>query len=92
MVCSALESGGRRVIDISLDQMESFAGNMLQVVGRNGSLYTVCSQSAFDCLTSQQKSLFSEFTQLLSVRIPVIEQTGGGSARCMLAELFIQKR
>lgn len=91
MVRSNLESGGRQVIDISLDQMEDFAGNMLQVVGGNGVLYTVCSQTAFDSLSPEQKGLFDQHTRLLPVSIPVIEQTGGGSARCMLAELFIRK-
>lgn len=91
-VCSSLSSGGRKLIDISLEQTEAFAGNMLQVVGRGGALYTVCSQTAYESLSDEQRSLLSGFTQLLPVRIPVIERTGGGSARCMLAELFIQKR
>lgn len=92
MVCSSLASGGRTVIDISMGQAEAFAGNMLQVVGRGGSLHTVCSQTAFESLSVEQRTLLSNHTHLLPVSIPVIERTGGGSARCMLAELFIQKR
>lgn len=89
-VVSALVSGGLKVIAISLGQMEAFAGNMLQVSSREGTMYTVCSQTAFDSLNDDQKMDFDSMTQLLPVSIPVIEKTGGGSARCMLAELFIQ--
>jgi len=89
-VISALRSGGLKVIAISIEQMEAFAGNMLQVSSREGTMYTVCSQTAFDSLNDDQKMAFDSMTQLLPVSIPVIEKTGGGSARCMLAELFIQ--
>jgi hypothetical protein len=87
-----LESSGHEVIRISKEQMHSFAGNMLQVKNSKGEKLLLMSQTAFDSLTEEQKEELSAKSKLLSIPIPVIEKTEGGSVRCMIAEIFLQKR
>ncbi|HET9434423.1 MAG TPA: arginine deiminase-related protein, partial [Chitinophagaceae bacterium] len=87
-----LDSSGHDVIRITKDQMHSFAGNMLQVKNVKGEKFLVMSQTAFDSLYDDQKEALSSRTNLLPVPIPVIEQTEGGSVRCMMAEIFLEKK
>jgi hypothetical protein len=87
-----LESSGHDVIRISKDQMHCFAGNMLQVKNNKGEKFLIMSQTAFDSLTEDQKEELSARNKLLSISIPVIEQTEGGSVRCMMAEIFLEKK
>lgn len=87
---SVLEETEKFVIEISLDQVAAFAGNMLLVRNNAGQKMMVMSTSAFESLTAQQKMMLEEFTsRLVYVDIPAIEATGGGSARCMLAEIHL---
>lgn len=79
----------KAVIAISLAQMADFCGNMLQVQKADGGLLTVCSRSAFMALSPVQREMLSHNNELLVVDIPVIEQAGGGSVRCMMAEIFL---
>ncbi|MEO1625801.1 MAG: arginine deiminase-related protein [Bacteroidota bacterium] len=78
----------KEVVNISLDQMNSFAGNMLQVQGSKGSLL-VLSEQAFASLDSHQVNRLERHTELLVASIPTIEKFGGGSVRCMMAEVFL---
>ena len=87
-----LESTAHDVIRISREQMHAFAGNMLQVKNNNGEKFIVLSQTAFDSLNENQKEELSARSKLLPVPIPVIEQTEGGSVRCMMAEIFLPKK
>jgi len=87
-----LESSGHDVIRITKDQMHCFAGNMLQVKNSKGEKVLVMSQTAFDSLNEEQKEELSARNKLLSVPIPIIEQTEGGSVRCMMAEIFLEKK
>ena len=87
-----LESSGHEVIRITKDQMHSFAGNMLQVKNSKGEKFLLMSQAAFDSLTEEQKEELSARSKLLSIPIPVIERTEGGSVRCMIAEIFLERR
>jgi hypothetical protein len=87
-----LERTGKEVIDISYDQMESFAGNMLQIRNESGQTFLVMSKAAYDSLTSTQKDTLSAKTELLPIDISTIEYYGGGSVRCMMAEIFLQKK
>lgn len=80
---------GKAVIDISLDQMNKFAGNMLQVRNRQNDLLLVMSEQAYNSLNAQQISTLEQHTQLLYSDIKTIETYGGGSARCMMAEVFL---
>ncbi len=78
------------LIDLSFDQMECFAGNMLEVHNKHGKRYLICSATAFKSLTSNQIQSLEKITNFLVVDIPMIEKVGGGSARCMIAENFLQ--
>ena len=91
-VQQALINSGHEVIAISFDQVKHFAGNMLQVKNKDGKKLTVLSKNAFDSLTHEQKNILSIHTTLLPVDIDIIETTGGGSVRCMMAEIFLQKK
>ncbi len=71
--------------------MQSFAGNMLEVINNNGEKLLILSQTAFDCLAESQKIQLSAFCELIPIKINTIEAVGGGSARCMLAEIFLPK-
>lgn len=90
-VLKHLKEDGKEIIDISEQQVEHFAGNMLQVVGNNNERYLIMSQAAFDSLTNDQISRLEKHTKILSSSLKVIEACGGGSARCMMAEVFLPK-
>jgi len=87
-----LEKTGKEIIDISYDQMESFAGNMLQVRNETGQTFLVMSQAAYDSLSAAQIEKLSSKTQILPIDISTIEYYGGGSVRCMMAEIFLPKK
>ena len=78
-------------IELTPAQIDRFAGNMLQLATGSGPLL-VLSQAALDALRPEQRRTLESRTGLLPVRIPTIEALGGGSARCMLAELFLTPR
>lgn len=87
-----LDSSGHEVIRIYKDQMHHFAGNMLQVKNTKSEKFLIMSQTAFDSLYEDQKEELSSRCNLLPISIPTIEQTEGGSVRCMMAEIFLEKR
>jgi len=87
-----LESSGHEVIRITKQQMHAFAGNMLQVKNNKGEKFLLMSQTAFDSLTEEQNEELAARSKLLSIPIPVIEKTEGGSVRCMIAEIFLERR
>lgn len=89
-VIEVLEDSGKEIIEISIDQMMQFAGNMLQVRGQDSS-YLVMSQAAYDSLDEEQVEEIKQHTKILSSPIPTIEELGGGSVRCMMAEVFLPK-
>jgi len=87
-VVNSLEDSGKDIILITEHQMNCFAGNMLQVENTDGKHYLILSQSAYDSLEQKQINLLSSYNELIIVSIPTIEQVGGGSVRCMMAEVF----
>lgn len=87
-VVSGLTAAGKVIVDISLDQVARFAGNMLEVKSRNGHPIMVMSASARNALTAAQETVISTYNTILSAPLSTIETNGGGSARCMLAEIF----
>ena len=89
-VVENLKDSGKEIIAITEEQMHQFAGNMLQVGGL-GQKYLVMSQTAFDSLTDEQKVSIEKYNPILPVKIDLIEKLGGGSARCMMAEVFLPK-
>lgn len=82
----------KQVIDISHAQMEHFAGNMLEVLNNDGNRYLVMSQTAYNALTARQIATLKGLTNLLPIAIPTIEKYGGGSVRCMMAEVFLPQK
>lgn len=87
-----LTDTGHEVIPITLQQVHAYAGNMLQVKNNKGDKYTILSLQAFQSLSMEQKNTLEKHTQLLPVNINMIETVGGGSVRCMLAEIFLEKK
>ena len=85
-----LRDSGKEIISITEEQMHQFAGNMLQVGGL-GQKYLVMSETAYKSLTEEQKSNIEKYNPILPVKIDLIEKLGGGSARCMMAEVFLPK-
>lgn len=79
----------KEVIELSMEQMMSFAGNMLQVKNVSGESFLVMSSQAYECLRPDQIARIEAHTQILHSPIPTIEKYGGGSARCMMAEIFL---
>ena len=86
-VKESIEITGRNIIEINLKQMECFAGNLLQL-GEKGNKIIVISQLAFSSLTTNQKEILSSESKILNIPIPIIQKCGGGSVRCMIAELI----
>ncbi len=84
-----LQDDGKKVIEISEDQVNHFAGNMLQLKGAEEASYLVMSQSALKSLRPAQVKLIGSHTTILSCPLDTIESCGGGSARCMMAEVFL---
>ena len=92
MVRSVLEETHKDVIEISLEQMRHFAGNMLMVRNRKGDKFLVMSTQAYESLTPRQKDLLDDYARLLHTDLSVIEGNGGGSARCMMTEIHLPVR
>lgn len=78
----------KTIIPITEDQMNQFAGNILEVVGTGGKVGIVMSSQAYDSLTGEQIDQLSTFGSIIHAPLPNIEAAGGGSARCMIAEIF----
>lgn len=87
-----LDSSSHEVIRITREQMCAFAGNMLNVQNKDGDKFLVLSQTAFSSLTDEQKKKLSVYCKLLPVSVPTIEAAEGGSVRCMMAEIFLEKK
>lgn len=87
-----LESTGHSIIAITRDQMHQFAGNMLQVKNNDGEKYLVMSRSAFNSLRKEQKQMLEAYSTLLPIAVPTIEEVEGGSVRCMMAEVFLERK
>ena len=88
-VIDSLTKTKKEIIEISEAQKQLFAGNMLQVMGDQP--YLVMSKSAYDSLTKNQIETIEKYNPIISSSLDIIEACGGGSARCMMAELFLPK-
>ena len=88
-VIKHLKEDSKEIISISEEQVNSFAGNMLQVLGSNNERYIVMSNSAYESLTKQQIKQLEKHGNILYSSLDTIEACGGGSARCMMAEVFL---
>lgn len=90
-VVESLKNTGKDIIEISESQMQNFAGNMLQVRNQEGKTFLVMSQSAYQSLTAEQIARIEQYSEILYADLHTIETNGGGSARCMLAEVFLPR-
>lgn len=90
-VVASLEESGHVIIDITEEQMFQFAGNMLELVGTDGKKLLAMSAAAHAALTPEQVSRLEGYVEIVSSPIPTIEYCGGGSVRCMLAEIYLPK-
>lgn len=86
-VIRTLEETGHEVVEITMDQMYAFAGNMLEVLDSEGKSILVMSQTAFDSLSEGQIQSLSKYSAIQTVSIPTIEKYGGGSVRCMMCRV-----
>ncbi len=90
-VLKHLKEDNKEIIDITENQVNSFAGNMLQVKGKDKASYIVMSNAAYNSLSKTQITILEKHGTILSSSLDTIEACGGGSARCMMAEVFLPK-
>lgn len=88
LLINSLEKGGRRIIPITIAQMKEMAANILEVQDTQGKSKIILSQTAFHAFSFSEREQLGQFGKLVPVAIDTIEKVGGGSARCMLAEIF----
>jgi hypothetical protein len=88
----SLEESGKTIVPISLQQMNNFAGNMLHVKNKEGRPILVMSDAGYRSLSAEQLNIIKRETDILHANLNCIERFGGGSARCMMAEIFTPKK
>jgi hypothetical protein len=91
-VMQSLQESGREVLSLTFNQMEAFAGNMLELRSNNGERLIAMSQQSLDSLTDWQVDRLQYNGTILAAAINTIEAAAGGSVRCMLAEIHLPKR
>lgn len=91
-VQETIKSTEKEIIEISEEQMQNFAGNMLQLRNNEGKTFLVMSETAYKSLKPEQISAIEKYSEIIYSDLNTIETNGGGSARCMLAEVFLPKR
>lgn len=90
-VLESLESTGHDVVTISLSQLHAFVGNAIELVDDEGVSLLVMSQRAADALSAAERRRLERYARIVSSPIDVIEECGGGSVRCMIAEIFLPR-
>jgi len=91
-VIASLERTGKEIIDISFQQLNCFAGNMLQLMNADNEKLLLVSTQAFESLHADQIERLEKYNRILHAPLDHIEAAGGGSARCMIAEIFLQPK
>ncbi len=91
MVLDSLRGDDKEIILITEEQVNNFAGNMLEVKGKNEERFLVMSESAYKSLTKKQITQLEAHVEIIHSSLDTIEACGGGSARCMMAEIFLPK-
>jgi hypothetical protein len=89
LVKATISKTGKQIVTISLDQMNQFAGNMLQVESKSAEKLLIMSSQAYHSLSTSQVETLQQFNRILHSPLETIETNGGGSARCMMAEVFL---
>jgi hypothetical protein len=91
-VAVSLKETGHELVEITPEQMANFAGNMLLLRTTDGGKIVALSRTAFAALASDQRAAIERHRELVPIDIPTIETAGGGSVRCMIAEIFLKSR
>lgn len=91
-VIQSLKHTGKEIIDISLNQMNQFAGNMLAIKNKQEEKLLIMSEAARNSLEKKQIDALDKYVRLLHTPLATIESNGGGSARCMMAEIFLPEK
>ncbi|HMH35194.1 MAG TPA: arginine deiminase-related protein [Puia sp.] len=91
-VVTTIRNSGKEIIEISMEQMNHFAGNMLQVHNTKGEKILVMSTQAYESLTPKQVKKLETFNKIIHSSLNTIETNGGGSARCMMAEVYLKEK
>lgn len=91
LVVDTLVQSEREIIHITTDQMRHFACNALEVYNEDGKKFLIMSKTGVDTLTKEQIAAIQKYAEIVPVNIKTIERHGGGSARCMLCEVFLPK-
>jgi hypothetical protein len=91
-LANSLTGDGKEIIPITESQVNRFAGNMLQVGSKDGNKFLVMSNSAYESLTEVQIEIIEKYNPIIHSSLDTIEACGGGSARCMMAEVFLPKQ
>ncbi len=90
-VLSVIQSTHKQIILLSINQMNHFAGNMLQLTNENNEDFLIMSSQAYRSLSTEQISEIQQYNPIYHTSLDIIEKNGGGSARCMIAEVFSGK-
>ena len=91
-IISSLKNSGHEIINITLDQMTSFAGNVLEVISNSDEHLMLMSERAKKSMTKEQSSTIEKYCRIVSSPIQNIEDSAGGSVRCMIAEIALPKK
>ncbi len=91
-VVQRIQATGKSIVELTWPQIEAFAGNLLQVAGENDQPCVVMSSAARRALHPQQLRKIEEESEIIELAIPTLETCGGGSVRCLLAEIYLQSR
>lgn len=93
IIKSLEQNGQRKIINITFEQMNHFAGNMLEIQTKQGEYLLVMSKTAYDSLNDEQRNIIEQTnTKIVYFDVSTIEQCGGGSVRCMIAENFLSQK
>ena len=87
LVKESLEKSGRKIVEITLTQVDSFVGNLIQLGDKKNKIIVI-SELAYSSLDNHQKNILSAESKIVTIPIPTIQKCGGGSVRCMIAELI----
>ncbi len=88
-ILSSLRDDNKEIIDISEEQVECFCGNALQIKNRDEERFLVLSKTAYGALTNEQIKVIEKSSKIIIGDVPTIQKYGGGSVRCMMAEVFL---
>ena len=91
-VLNELKKSGLEIVEISMEQMMAFAGNMIQLQNENAEKFLAMSDTAYYSLNDSQKEVLQKYNEIIHSDVSTIERVGGGSARCMIAGIHLQKK